>query len=66
MHHLALQNSDWQSDEVEHQLRPGTLGRVRPGVAIVNKCKNVKIRLCIFANGQEPLQESDECAQVVP
>ena len=65
MHHLALQNSDWQSDEVEHQLTPGTLGRVRAGVAIVNKCKDVEIRLCIFANGQEPLQEPDECPQVM-
>ena len=66
MHHLAIQNSDWESDEVEHQLSPGTLCRVGTGVAIVNEGKNVEIRLCILANGQEPLQEPDECPQVVP
>jgi len=66
MYNLALQNANWQSDEVEHQLRPGALCRVRTGVAIVNKREDVEVRFCIFANGQEPLQETDKCSQVVP
>lgn len=60
MHNLALQNANWQSDEVEHELRPGTPCRVGTGIAIVNKRKNVEVRFCIFANCQEPLQETDE------
>ena len=66
MNNLALQNPNWQSDEVEHQLRPGALCRIRTGVPIVNKRKNVEVRFCIFANGQEPLEETDERPQVVP
>lgn len=65
MHNLALQNADWQSHKVHHELSSRSPGRIGPGVAIVNEGKNVEVGLRIFANRQQPLQEPDQCPQIV-
>lgn len=65
MRNLALQHSDREADEVQHQLAPRPLGGIRSDIAIADECQQVQIRLGVFADGQEPLQKTDQRPQVV-